>query len=110
MTVTYRAQCQNYRSSINLFSVGHRRRFAELFEGGFKVFDPSTRFTAWPWTLARGRPERNESRDDDLLSEHIGIGKIVGLFEALAPSQKMSRLASSFYCEKTPRARNMKST
>jgi len=53
-----------------------------LFEGGFEVFD-------------------------DFLGENIG--EIVGLFEALAPSQKMSRLASSFYCEKTPRARNMKS-
>jgi hypothetical protein len=53
-----------------------------LFEGSFKVFDPSTRFTAWPWTLARRRPERNKSRDDDLLSKNVGIGKIVGPFEA----------------------------
>jgi hypothetical protein len=39
-----------------------------LFEGDFKVFDPSTRFTAWPWTLARG-PQQNQSRDDDFLRQ-----------------------------------------
>ena len=57
--------------------------FTELFEGGFEIIDPSTRSTGWPWVLARGRPERSESRDDDLLGENVGIGKIVGLFEAL---------------------------
>jgi hypothetical protein len=41
---------------------------AQLFERGFKVFDPSTRFTAWPWTLARG-PQQNQSRDDDFLRQ-----------------------------------------
>ena len=56
--------------------------FAELFEGGFEVFDPSTRSTGWPWVLARGRPERSESRDDDFLGEDVGIGEIVGVFKA----------------------------
>jgi hypothetical protein len=32
--------------------------------------------------LARGRPERSESRDDDFLGENVGIGKIVGFFQA----------------------------
>jgi len=50
------------------------------FEGGFKVFAPSTQDTAWPY--ARGRPEQNESRDDDPLGENVGIAEIVGLFEA----------------------------
>jgi hypothetical protein len=53
-----------------------------LFLGGFEVFDPSTRSTGWPWVLARGRPERSESRDDDFLGEYIGIGKVVGVFKA----------------------------
>jgi hypothetical protein len=34
-----------------------------------------------PWILAQGRPEREESRDDDFLGENTGIGEIVG-FEA----------------------------
>ena len=54
----------------------------ELFEGGFKVVDPSTRSTGWPWVLARGRPERSESRDDNFLSENVGIRELVGFFEA----------------------------
>jgi hypothetical protein len=53
-----------------------------LFEGRFEVVDPSTRSTRWPWVLARGRPERSESRDDDFLGENVGIGKIVGVFDA----------------------------
>jgi len=56
--------------------------FAELFRGRIKVFDPSAQDTAWPYALARCRPERNESRDDDFLRENIGIGEIAGLFEA----------------------------
>jgi hypothetical protein len=56
-----------------------------LFEGGFEMLDASTRSAAWPWALARGRPERSESRDDDFLREHIGIGKVVGFFEAFVP-------------------------
>jgi len=56
--------------------------FAELFEGGFKVFDPSTQDTAWSYALARGRPERNESKDDDFLGENVGVGEVVGFFEA----------------------------
>jgi len=49
---------------------------------GFEVFDPSTPATAWPLALARGRPERSESRDDEFLGKNLGIGKIVGFFAA----------------------------
>ena len=35
-----------------------------------------------PWILAQGRPEREESRDDDFLGENVEIGKIVGFFQA----------------------------
>jgi hypothetical protein len=52
------------------------------FEGGFEVFASSTQDTAWPYALARGRPEQNESTDDDLPGQNIGIGEIVGFFEA----------------------------
>src|SRR3989338_2632116 len=60
--------------------------FTELFEGGFEVFDSSTRSTGWPWVLARGpfglrlrarrRPERSESRHDDFLGEDVKISNI----------------------------------
>ena len=43
--------------------------FAELFEGGFEVFD-------------------------DLLREDIGVGEIVGLFEVFVVSQNMRGLTS----------------
>jgi hypothetical protein len=66
--------------------------FAESFEGGFEVIDPSTRSTGWPWVLARGpfglrlrarrRSERSESREDDFLGEDVGIGEIIGFFKA----------------------------
>jgi hypothetical protein len=69
--------------------------FAELFERGFEVFAPSTQDTAWPYALARGRPEQNESRDDDLPGQNIGIGEIVGFFEAFVAEPKMSTLALS---------------
>jgi hypothetical protein len=32
--------------------------------------------------LARGRPERSESRDNDPLGKNVGIAEIVALFEA----------------------------
>ena len=85
---------------INSFGIQFRRSrghgdSAELFEGGFEVFDPSTRTAGWPWVLGRGpfglrlrarrRPERSEPRDDDFLGKDVGIGKVVGLFEAFVP-------------------------
>jgi hypothetical protein len=39
--------------------------FAQLFEGGFEVFD-------------------------DFLGENVGLGKVIGLFEALSRSHKTS--------------------
>jgi hypothetical protein len=50
--------------------------FAELFDGDFEVCDPSTQDTAWPYALARGRPEQNEWRDDDFLGENVKIGRL----------------------------------
>ena len=44
-----------------------RRDFAGLFERGFEVFDPFARAPQpLAVALARGRPERHQSRDDDL--------------------------------------------
>jgi hypothetical protein len=51
-----------------------------MFERGSR----SSQDTAWPYALARGRPEQNESMDDDFLGEDVGIGEIVGFFEAFA--------------------------
>jgi len=65
-----------------LFTTQVASDFAELFEGGFEVLDPSTRSTGGPSVLARGRPERSESRDDDFLGENVGIGEIIGFFKA----------------------------
>ena len=69
-----------------------RSDFTESFEGGFKVFDLSTRSTGWPWVLARGpfglrlrarrRPGRSESMDDDLLGEDVEISNITPLTQA----------------------------
>jgi hypothetical protein len=50
-------------------------------EWGFEVVDPSTLATASPSALARGRPERSESRDDDFLGENVRVGEIVGVVE-----------------------------
>jgi hypothetical protein len=67
-----------------------------LFEGSIELFDPSTQSRACPSTLAWGRPERSESRDDDLLGENVEIGKLVELFEGFRlRSRKMSRPALS---------------
>jgi hypothetical protein len=38
--------------------------------------------------LARGRPERSESRDDDFLGQHVGIMRVVGFFEAFVSEQE----------------------
>ena len=59
-----------------------------MFEG-FQTFDPSTRSTAWPRALPRGRPERGESRDDDFLTENVGIGKIVGFLQRFVSARKV---------------------
>jgi len=56
--------------------------FAELFSGGFEVFDSSDAAHDMAVDLAPGRPERSKSRDDDFLGENVGIGKIVRIFEA----------------------------
>jgi hypothetical protein len=37
-----------------------------------------------------------------MFSARTSASRIVRFFEALAPSQKMSRLALSIYCEKLP--------
>jgi hypothetical protein len=47
-----------------------------------RSLDPSTQDTAWPYALGSGRPEQNESRDDDFLGQNVGIGKVVRIFEA----------------------------
>jgi hypothetical protein len=72
---------------ITLFGTGVGRDFAELLQGGFKVFDPSTAVHGLAIALARGCPERSESRDDDFPDKHVE-GGIVRLFEALVSEPK----------------------
>jgi hypothetical protein len=73
--------------------------FAELFEGGFEVFDPLDAVHAI--ALARGRPERSETRDDEFLDENVGIGQVVGFFEAFIPEDVELRLSSTIVVSAT---------
>jgi hypothetical protein len=75
--------CQNYRSSINLFSVGtsapRSATIRGIVRGRLQGLRPLDGVHGLAIALTRGRPERSESRDDDFLGENIG--EIVGLFE-----------------------------
>jgi hypothetical protein len=53
-------------------------RFRGIVRGRLRGLRPLDAVHGRAVGLARGRPERSESRDDDLLSENVGIGEIVG--------------------------------
>jgi hypothetical protein len=56
------------------------RRFRRTVRGRLRDLGPFDAVHGLAMALARGRPERSESRDDDFLRENVGIGRFSDSF------------------------------